>query len=891
MSTLGRELLSELQKGSHEALSEAYVRHGRMVYNVCLRVLEDHQAAEDATQAVFLLLLRKARSIRSGTNLAGWLHKTASFLARRSRLSAVRRRRRESEVADMRNGAITDAPTESAWTELTPQLDRAVGKLPDKFRLPLVLVYLEGQSHKDAARALRIPMGTLAWRLTRGLEKLRARLRGGNRYSAALIAGALAQHGCAAQPPADLLPSILTAAESIAAGAANGAVPAAVQGYMEVGLRAMYWTKAKFVAGVAAIALSTSSIPFVVGALRAEEQPTEESRGKIERPDPEPKKGTLPVQINETGVYTIRGTSVPASELGAALKVELKRAAGIRTPQDESDLRIVVKADDATPFLHVLRLMTACMKARIAKVSFDELPVDLPGDEGTRAPAGKPHQTETPVIYFADSVPQRRAGRRNRPATFHLARRDAKAVADPQSLHAKLAELASARGPRVELAPRDAITAEDQRIPYHHVKQLVAVCRKAGLTRIAFHTFPANGANRAEASRDGVNVIRDIEVRGNRRVKTADILNRIQTRSGSSFDRAIWDGDWQRLVDSKLFKTVRTGTPARTKTGVKLVIEVVEFPLLTKISFTGNDSLDRNDLLSAIQSRRGGSYTKGLAHLDARAIEKHYRDTAFRDAKVSYQAITQSSREQIYAGRKMDVPDAVQLAFKVVESDMLKCPDWVKLNREVFARVSPNGKILMDFRITFVNPLPAPLKQHVYTDEGIVNYRILRLVDGKGRRCDVTPGPIKDGPNNRKQRSTKVVLPEPIAPRTAASFHATIEWPAGSLNRNLAANRWGFGFINKFQLFQHQKNAGRIVVQLPKGAGKLTFSPDKKPREQFMKEGHQVCVWQSENTEALECAVTYDLPAKGRQAIADPTSVKRPIESGVGNPPPKDQEF
>lgn len=124
-----RRLLEPLRQGDAEALRSAFERHGTMVYNACLRILQDATAAEDATQATFLVLLKKARRLGKGTILASWLYRTATFIARRARQAEFRRRRHERKASEMaleeREGA--SRPT---WQQLRPELDDALAELP-----------------------------------------------------------------------------------------------------------------------------------------------------------------------------------------------------------------------------------------------------------------------------------------------------------------------------------------------------------------------------------------------------------------------------------------------------------------------------------------------------------------------------------------------------------------------------------------------------------------------------------------------------------------------------------------------------------------------------------------------------------------------------------------
>src|SRR5205823_14312153 len=131
--------------------------HGPMVFNVCRRVLRYSHAAEDAFQATFLVLVRKAASIARRELLANWLYGVAFRTAQEARAAAARRRMKEQEAGAMPRHAD---PTDDPWQDLRPLLDRELSRLPDKYRIPVILCDLEGTTRRDAARQLRIAEGT-----------------------------------------------------------------------------------------------------------------------------------------------------------------------------------------------------------------------------------------------------------------------------------------------------------------------------------------------------------------------------------------------------------------------------------------------------------------------------------------------------------------------------------------------------------------------------------------------------------------------------------------------------------------------------------------------------------------------------------------------------------
>lgn len=171
------ELLSRFVVASGPTSEQAFEclleRHGPMVLGVCRNILGRAQDADDAFQATFLVLVRKARSIRVDASLAPWLHAVACRTALRAR--ATRARRSVTELPD--EGAVTEQNEgESASWEIRPLIHEELGRLPEKYRVPIVLCHLEGKSHEEAARALRWPVGTLSGRLSRGRQLLKARL-------------------------------------------------------------------------------------------------------------------------------------------------------------------------------------------------------------------------------------------------------------------------------------------------------------------------------------------------------------------------------------------------------------------------------------------------------------------------------------------------------------------------------------------------------------------------------------------------------------------------------------------------------------------------------------------------------------------------------------------
>ena len=207
--SLLEQYLSEEGVQSQEAFKALVERHGPMVLGICRHVLNQHQDAEDAFQATFLVLARKGGSIRNRRVLAGWLHEVAHRIAVKARASAVRRRTLERQGMAMAPVVIeSDSPDQAvAWNELRPVLHAEVERLPERYRIPVILSYLEGKTNEEVAALLHWPVGTVKGRLSRARDLLRSRLvRRGLTLSAAFLMTALSQGTVFAEVvPADLV--------------------------------------------------------------------------------------------------------------------------------------------------------------------------------------------------------------------------------------------------------------------------------------------------------------------------------------------------------------------------------------------------------------------------------------------------------------------------------------------------------------------------------------------------------------------------------------------------------------------------------------------------------------------------------------------------------------
>jgi polysaccharide biosynthesis/export protein len=257
------QLLDRFLARREEAAFEALVqRHGPMVLGVCQRVLHNTHDAEDAFQATFLVLVRKAASIVPRDRVGNWLYGVAHRIALKAKSDVARRRAKEQQVKDLPRRE----PAEDLWWELRPLLDAELHRLPDKYRAAVVLCDLEGKSRKEAARQLGWAEGTLSGRLARARGLLAKRLA---RRGLALTAGALTlllTERASASVPATLAVFTIKAALLTAAGqaATAGVVSAKVAALTEGVLRAMLMTKVK---AVAAVVLLLAGIGIGAGTL------------------------------------------------------------------------------------------------------------------------------------------------------------------------------------------------------------------------------------------------------------------------------------------------------------------------------------------------------------------------------------------------------------------------------------------------------------------------------------------------------------------------------------------------------------------------------------------------------------------------------------------------
>jgi RNA polymerase sigma factor (sigma-70 family) len=280
-----RQLLDRFASRADDAAEPAFAalieRHGPMVLRTCRSILRDEHAVEDAFQATFLVLVRRAGSLWVRDSLGPWLLQVAVRVASSARSAEARRHRHENRKAEQTDTLVHDR----VGDDVRPVIHEELSRLPERFRAPLVLCCMEGLTQQQAAGHLGWPLGTLQSRLARGRERLRGRLlRRGLTPSAALVATLLSAEGLEAAISPILLASTIRAAMQFAAGkaAVTGVLTARVATLTQGVLRTMLMQKLRVVlaAIVAAAMTAAGAGVWAQQSLRAD------SEAPIESPAP-----------------------------------------------------------------------------------------------------------------------------------------------------------------------------------------------------------------------------------------------------------------------------------------------------------------------------------------------------------------------------------------------------------------------------------------------------------------------------------------------------------------------------------------------------------------------------------------------------------------------------
>lgn len=346
-----------LRERDEQAFARIVERHGPMVLGVCRRIVNNPHDAEDAFQATFLVLVRKARKVRP-RELGQWLYGVAYRTAHKARVVATRRADHERRAGVMK---VSSTDEQSQWSDLQAVLDDEIQRLPARYRGAVIACDLQCKSRQQAADDLGLNANTLSSRLSRGREILARRLSGrGVSLTAAALASLMAAHGASAAPAAPLVATTVSAASAVCAGGGlvgAGVISAKAVILSEGVLKAMFITKAKIAAAIVLGAAVVGS-----GAGVATQMALAQKAPKVAQ---EPPKGK-----SDKGNWIapdISGRVMEVSADGSQLTIETGKGSKSKSPDGE-----IVKTAPTTTTVKV---------PGAAKVTFNAIGPD--GDKPT----------------------------------------------------------------------------------------------------------------------------------------------------------------------------------------------------------------------------------------------------------------------------------------------------------------------------------------------------------------------------------------------------------------------------------------------------------------------------------------------------------------------------
>ena len=352
-----------ISRGDQASFAVLVRRHARMVMGVCLRVARHRQDAEDAFQATFLVLVRKAAAIAQPELLANWLYRVAHNTALKANAEARKRRLREEPLTSIAEPAGIEAESRHS---LLAVLDQELSRLPDKYRVPIILCDLEGKTQKNAARLLGCPEKTLSSRLIRARDMLARRLtRLGLAASCGTLLSALTQDATCAST--SLLSVTVKAASALAAGhaAAEGVISTSVAVLMEGVLQAMFLKKLKMVVALLlVIALAGYGGGRLVLSSRAAQEgragtvPAQEKKedGGAEKKKETPSAADAETEKKDTSAqnetYVHRAIYIRARDAESTLRSFLLSEP--KKKPNESGSKVAITSDDRTNTVFVI---------------------------------------------------------------------------------------------------------------------------------------------------------------------------------------------------------------------------------------------------------------------------------------------------------------------------------------------------------------------------------------------------------------------------------------------------------------------------------------------------------------------------------------------------------
>jgi RNA polymerase sigma factor (sigma-70 family) len=269
------DLLTRFLSGrDDDALTALVRRHGPMVWGVCCRLLRSDQDAEDAFQATFLVLVQKAATLPNRETVGNWLYGVARQTAVRMRAIDAKRGVRERQVAVIPEPATAE---QYVWNDLLPVLDEELSRLPNKYRVLIVLCELEGVTRKEVARRLGIPEGTAASRLAAARAMLAKRLtRREIVMSVGLLGSVLSQQSAWASVPTIAVTTTINAATLVAAGrAGTWAISPTVAALTTGVTNAMFMSKIKSALAVVLITalIGGTGLLYTTAAAQGDKKP------------------------------------------------------------------------------------------------------------------------------------------------------------------------------------------------------------------------------------------------------------------------------------------------------------------------------------------------------------------------------------------------------------------------------------------------------------------------------------------------------------------------------------------------------------------------------------------------------------------------------------------